>query len=105
MEFTNEQRNEYLDKLALSTQQGMWVTEMAQMKAEEKLGKKKALLTVIEQKIENKEYKSTRDGKNEKHQVESDINDLEAEIQESKLLLETGRVDLEMIEQYRGKSV
>ena len=86
MEFIQEQKNQYLDKLALSTQQGMWLTDMAMAKAEEKLGKKKALLTIIEQKLEQKEYKSARDGKNEKAQVEKDIAELEDDIQESKLL-------------------
>lgn len=105
MEFTQEQKDSYLDKLALSTQQGMWLTDMAMMKATEKLAKKKALLTVIEGKIEKKEYPSARDGKNEKSQVEKDIAELEEEIQESKILLETGRTDLLMIEEYRPKSV
>ncbi len=105
MEFTQEQKNEYLDKLALLTQQGIWQTEMAKMKAQEKLTKKKALLTFVEQQIEHKEYKSARDGKNEKRQVETDISNLQSEIQESDLLMETGRTDLELIEEYRGKSV
>jgi hypothetical protein len=105
MEFTQEQKNEYLDKLALLTQQGIWQTDMARMKAKEKLAKKKALLTIIEQKLENKEYKSARDGKNEKRQIETDIANLQSEIQESKLLMETGRLDLELIEEYREKPV
>ncbi len=105
MQFTQEQKNEYLDKLALLTQQGIWQTEMAKIKAQEKLAKKKALLTVIEQKLENKEYKSARDGKNEKNHVETEITNLEDEIQESKLLMETGRLDLELIEEYRKKPV
>jgi hypothetical protein len=88
MEFTQEQKNQYLDKLALATQQGIWQTDMARMNAEEKLAKKKALLTVIEGKLERKEYKSARDGKNVKRQVETDITNLESEIQESKLLME-----------------
>lgn len=105
MTFTQEQKDQYLDKLALSTQEGMWLTDMAMMKSTEKLAKKKALLTIIEGKLERKEYKSNRDGKNEKIQVEKDINELEEEIQESKILLETGRTDLEMIEEYRQKPV
>lgn len=105
MQFNQEDKNLYLDKLATSTQQGMWLTEMALMKSQEKLTKKKALLTIIEQKLENKDYPSARDGKNEKHQVEKDIADLEDEIQESNLLIETGKQDLEMIEEYRPKPV
>ncbi len=105
MEFTQEQKNQYLDKLALLTQQGIWQTDMALMKHTEQLAKKKALLTVIEQKIENKEYKSARDGKNEKKFTEDKIAELESEIQESKLLMEAGRQDLELIEQYRTKPV
>lgn len=105
MEFTQDQKNEYLNKLALSTQQGMWLTDMAQMKSEEKLAKKKALLEELEQKLENKEFESAKDGKAQIKFVRDEITDLEAEIQESKLLIETGRVDLEMIEEYRGKPI
>lgn len=60
MQFTQEQKNQYLDKLALATKQCIWQTDMALMKAVEKINKKKALLTIIEQKIENKEYKLIR---------------------------------------------
>ncbi len=94
MQFTQEQKDSYLDKLALLTQQGMWQTDMALMKHTEQLAKKKALLIVIDQKLANKEYPSARDGKNEKHQVETDIVNLESEIQEAKLLMETGKTDL-----------
>jgi len=99
MQFTQEQKNQYLDKLALSTQQGMWLTDMAMMKSEEKLSKKRALLTVLEQQLENKEFKSAKEGKAQIKFVTDEIADLEAEIQESKLLIETGRIDLEMIEE------
>ena len=105
MQFTQEQKNQFLDKLANRTQEGIWVTDMALMKHTEQLAKKKALLTIIEGKLEKKEYPSARDGKNEKRQVETDIANLEAEIQESKLLMETGRTDLELIEEYRQKPV
>jgi hypothetical protein len=55
MQFTQEQKNQYLDKLANRTQEGIWMTEMALMKHTERLAKKKALLTVIEGKLEKKE--------------------------------------------------
>ncbi len=69
MQFTQERRTQYLDKLARLTQEGMWQTDMALMKHTEQLAKKKALLTLIDQKLANPEYKSARDGKNKKHQV------------------------------------
>jgi hypothetical protein len=105
MEFTQEQKDQYLDRLALATKQGMWQTEMAQMKSEEKLANKKALLTIIEQQLANKEFENACDGKNQIKHVKDEITDLEAEIQESKLLLKTGKTDLEMIEEYRPKPV
>lgn len=105
MNFTQEDKNAYLDKLALSTQQGMWLTDMAMMKSEEKLAKKKALLTDLEQKLENKEFSSNKEGKAQIKFVQDEIVNLEAEIQESKLLVETGHADLEMIEAYREKPV
>ena len=103
MQFTQEQKNEYLDKLAQRTQEGMWLTEMSLLKSDKDLGRKRTLLIQIEDKLEKKEYKSARDGKEEKRQVEADIRKLEADIQESHLLLETGRQDLELIEEYREK--
>lgn len=80
------------------------MTEMALMKDQERLAQKKALLTVVEQRIENKDYKSARDGKNEKHQVETDIANLENEVQEELITIQSGRDDLELIEQYRAKA-
>jgi hypothetical protein len=105
MTFTQEDKNSYLDRLALSTQQGMWMTEMALMQHEEKLAKKKALLTVLEQQLANKAFESARDGKNQIKHVQDEIADIESDIQESKLLLETGKNDLELIEKYRAKPV
>lgn len=105
MTFSQEGKNNYLDKLALSTQQGMWLTDMAMMKSEEKLAKKIALLTTLEQQLENKEFASAKEGKAQIKVVTDEIADLEADIQESKLLLETGKTDLEIIEDYRGKAV
>jgi transcription elongation GreA/GreB family factor len=63
------------------------------------------LLDEINQKIENKEYKTARDGKNEKHQVETDIRDLEADILESRLLMQTADSDIGLIEQYRKRPI
>jgi predicted nucleic acid-binding Zn-ribbon protein len=105
MTFTQEQKNSYLDRLALATQQGIWQTAMALMKSQEKLAKKKALLTTLEQQLENKEFENARDGKNQIKHVEDEIANLESEIQESRLLMETGRTDLELIEEYRGKPI
>lgn len=105
MEFTQEQKHKYLDRLALATQEGIWLTEMALMKDKEKLSMKKALLTVIEQKIANKEYNPLRDGKNEKKYTEDKIAELEHEIETEQFAIETGKTDLEMIESYRNKSV
>jgi hypothetical protein len=105
MKFTQQQKDDYLDKPALSTHQGMWLTDMAMMKSTEKLAKKKALLTTLEQQLENKEFSSAKEGRAQIKFVSDEIADLEAEIQESKLLIETGRLDLEMIEEYRKKPV
>jgi len=102
---SQEYKAEYLDKLVKATQEGMWQTEMAQMKSEENLAKKKALLTTLEQQLEKKEFESARDEKNQIKHVTDEIPELESEIQESKLLIETGNTDLEMIEQYRGKAI
>ncbi|CAN5359466.1 hypothetical protein BH10ACI1_BH10ACI1_02600 [soil metagenome] len=103
MEFTKEQKNEYLDELALATQKDIWMSELAKLKNSEKLAKKKALLTVVEQKIEQKEYKSARDGKNEKTQLETDIANLESKIQEGDATIGLANADLELIEEYRQK--
>jgi hypothetical protein len=65
------------------------------------LAHKKALLTIIDQKLENKEYPSARDGKNENHQVESDIANLENEIKQHDQSIADGLADLELIELYR----
>ena len=102
MEFTIEDKNSYLDKLAQATQQGIWQTEMAIMKGEEQLAKKKALLTVLEQQLANKEFENAKDGKNQIKYTEDKIAEIENDIQDSKLLIETGKNDLELIEQYRA---
>ena len=103
MEFTKEQKNEYLDKLALRTQEGIWITEMALMKEMKKLKEKKELLIQLEQKLENKEFESARDGKNQIKFTEDQISKIENEIEESRNLLITGAADLEMIEEYRNQ--
>ena len=103
MEFTQEDKNKFLDNLALKTKQGMWMTEMAQMKAEENLAKKKALLTTLEQQLANNEFENAKEGKAQIKFTQDAITELEADIQESNLLLESGKNDLEMIEQYRNQ--
>jgi hypothetical protein len=101
MEFTNEQRNQYLDQVAQRTQEGIWMTEMGIMKNQEKLAKKKALLTVVEQKLEQKEYESANQGNKEKAIVVEDIATFEAEIAADEAHIENAKEDLILIEQYR----
>lgn len=103
MNFTQQQKNEYLDNVALKTQQGIWLTEMAMQKEMQKLKEKKELLFSLEQKLENKEFESNRDGKSQIKYTQDQIAKIETEIQESKGLLQTGSDDLEMIEQYRNQ--
>ena len=105
MEFTPEQKNEYLDKLVTKTQEGMVMTEISLLKYREKLAQKKALLDIIDTKLANKEYESARDGKNEKKQVESDILNYEHEIKEHLQSIQDGIDDLELIERYRQAQV
>ena len=98
---TPRTRDEYLDEQATKTQEGMWMTEMALMKHQERLANRKALLDVIDTKIEKKEYSSAGDGKNEKAQVEKDIAKCEQEIKDNFSLMNDFKADLELIERYR----
>jgi hypothetical protein len=105
MKFTQAHKNEYLDSVALKTQQGIWMTEMALMKDQEQLAKKKALLGEIEQKIANKEYPSKRDGTNEKTQCEADIARIEREVEQDLASIITAKADLITIETFRKQPV
>jgi hypothetical protein len=98
MDFTQEQKNQYLDNLATKTQEGIWMTEMALIKYREKLAQKKALLDIVQTKIDKKEYPSARDGKNEKAQVEKDIDKCEEDINDNQKLMNDFKEDLELIE-------
>ena len=103
MEFTPEQKNAYLDNLALRTQQGMWQTEMALIKEMKQLRAKKELLIELEKKAENKEFESARDGRIQIKDTQNAIGKIQGEINESHALLKTGFEDLEMIEDYRNQ--
>lgn len=105
MEFTQEQKDQYLDSIALATQQGIWLTDMALMKEMRQLKEKKELLVKLEEKLENKEFESAREGKNQIKYVQDSISKIEGEIKESQMLLTTGAEDLEMIEDYRSQVV
>lgn len=88
MKFTKKQKNDYLDNLALATQQGIWLTELALMKDQDKLAGKMELLRVAQSEEDRVTFKEQ-------------IANLEQEIEEEKMTIDTGKDDLKMIEQYR----
>ena len=105
MEFTQEQKNAYLDRVALATQEGIWLTEMALMKEMRELKQKKELLFELEQKFERKEFKSANEAKKEIQFVEDKIKKIEDDIKQSHRLMADGAKELEMIEEYRNQLV
>lgn len=90
MIFTKKQKNDYLDRLALLTQQQIWEGEMAILRNIEQLELKKALLTQTED-------------EQERTHLEEKIGELETEIQSGSLVLKEGAEDLELIERYRNQ--
>jgi hypothetical protein len=104
MEFTTEQKIEFLDSLIKQCQENIWTLEIQLMDSKEKLAKKKAYLDLIPKRMEEKFYPTAHDGREDEKETKAIIASHEMNVERYQEGIETEKQKIELIARFKDQS-